>query len=220
MALKALFKKNVLYFPGCFCKSFLPDIVSNYQEILTSLGVKFLRLNDIEVCCGNPSLISGYLETFDELHQQNSEVIKNQRLRKIITNCPSCAKTFSQYYNIETENVTTTILQRIEYINKNYENEEITLHICCDANQNPASNDEVKKILEKIGFKVVVDNGQCCGSHGLLKENVPNIANEIANKTLKSIKTKKLIVHCPWCYKQLKENSKNVQILELSEVLK
>lgn len=214
MAFQGFFKKNVLYFPGCFCKSFLPKVVANYEKILNSLGVEFLRLTDIEGCCGNPSLSSGFLETFNMLLDQNSEIIKNQRVHTLITNCPSCANVFTRYHNVKVEPIVTTLLENLDLLNKNYKDEEVTLHLCCDSN-----NKDVKILLQKIGFKVREDSGMCCGSHGLLKENSPKIADEIAKRNLKSIKTEKLIVSCPWCYKHLKENSKDIEVLELSEVL-
>ena len=41
----------------------------------------------------------------------------------------------------------------------------------------------------------------------------------MAQSILKDVKTKKLITTCPNCYIHLKENSEDIEILELNEVL-
>jgi Fe-S oxidoreductase len=75
-----------------------------------------------------------------------------------------------------------------------------------------------------LGFKVIEleknkKDSFCCGAGGGLKGNRPELANNIAKNILDNVKTKKLITTCPMCYAHFKENSKDIQVLELSEVL-
>ena len=85
-------------------------------------------------------------------------------------------------------------------------------------------HDAPRKILDLLGFEVKEleknkEDTQCCGGNLNLKQNTPVLANKIAQEILSKVKTKKLVTTCPFCYLHLKENSQDIQILELSEVL-
>jgi len=216
-------KGNVLYYPGCLTKFFLKDKVQNYEKILQKLRVEFVRIKDIEVCCGLSALQAGYPEDFENLMLQNKEMIKNQKITKVITNCPSCMWTFNNKYNIKAEHITQTLFRNLDKIEKRFD-ERITYHDPCDLGRKSEVIKEPRKVLEALGFDVVeMKNNKCaslcCGGRGGLRMNSPKIAEKIAKMRLEEVKTQKLITTCPMCYRQFKDNAKGIEILEFSEVL-
>lgn len=209
-----LFKKNILYYPGCFTKYKAKNVYSNYIQILQKLGIKFTLLEGT-LCCGGPILNGGYKEEFKEIINKNLEIFKEKKINKIITNCPLCANVFSKHYNIPTEHITTTISKHLDQLPYKYEDEEVTYFAPCYLKNRKT----VGKILETLGFTLRKVKKTCCGAGGNLKLNLPVLANKIGKSVLDKIATKKLIVSCPLCYKHLKENTKDIEILELSEVI-
>ena len=62
----------------------------------------------------------------------------------------------------------------------------------------------------------------CCGGGGGVKSNDPELSNEIAKDRISQAKKTGadcLITACPMCYMNLKENSKEMDVKELSDIL-
>jgi len=216
---------NTLYYPGCLTKFVLPEIESNYKEILNKLGVDFIVIKD-EFCCGSPALKAGYKGDFEDLRKKNLEIFKKYGVKKIVCNCPTCAYMFRKYYGIDAEHI-TRIIARSKKIN-NYDieyNEEVSYHDPCHLGRYLKIYNEPRSILKKLKFKIKEmknnrENSLCCGGGGGLKSNYPEMADKIAKQRLKQCKTEKLITTCPMCYINLKDNAdKKVKVIELSEVL-
>lgn len=214
--------KKILYFPGCYSKYKLRDIATNYTRILKKLGINF-DIAAEEACCGAPLLDSGYSKEFQEIKMKNLEIINSKDVDKIITNCPSCYRVLSKVYGLKVEHITQTLARFLKRLPVKYE-EEITYFDPCNLGRKSGIYEEPRLILESLGFDVKEfeenrANGLCCGAGGGLKRNLPGLANKIAKDVLRKVKTKKLVTCCPLCYLHLKENAKNVEVLELSQVI-
>jgi len=214
---------NTLYYPGCLAKIKLNHIAKNYEKILTELGVPFITIKDIELCCGVPVRNAGYRQEFYDIVEKNKEIFANQKVTKIITNCPTCYRIFNEEYGIKTEHITQTIADNLHKLKKDYNGEKVTYHDPCSLRKEKIF-DEPREILKAAGFDLIEmkrtkDEAMCCGAGGLLKANSPRIADKIAQLRLSQTMINKLITTCPLCYMHLKQNAKGVQVLELSEVL-
>jgi Fe-S oxidoreductase len=226
---KKIFKKilestgNTLYYPGCTTKFMLPEIEANYEQILRALKVNFVKIKDFN-CCGGPVINAGYEKDFIDIIKKNKELFKKNGITKIISNCPLCVKIFRKHYDMSAKHVTEVIFKNLDMIEKKYDDEPISYHDSCNLGRGLKIYEEPRKILEKRGFEVVEfinykQNSSCCGAGGGVKFNFKNIADKAAVLRLSESRTKKLVTACPMCYKHLKENSKSVEVLELSEVL-
>jgi heterodisulfide reductase subunit D len=217
-------KGETLFYPGCLAKSSLKSIANNYATVLQKLGMEIILLKDSEVCCGWPALSMGYRPEFEELMAKNIEVFKQHNIKKIITSCPSCYLTFKEHYKgFEVEHITQTLVRYLKVLPIKYE-EKITYYDPCSLGRKAGIFNEPRVILEALGFEIVElknnkENTSCCGFGGGLAQNIPAISNKIAKELLSKVKTKKLITTCAQCYQHLKNNSTNVEVLELSQVL-
>ena len=219
--LSKLFGK-VLYYPGCSSKFFDKDIYRRHEHLLTTFGIEYIKLPDIEVCCGLPALNLGYRDDFQSLINKNNRMFRNQRIKMIITSCPTCYRVFKEYYNIEVKHILEIILENIEQLKKDFKGEEISYYDPCNPSKIDAFYSNPREILSNINVSVVElernkDRSMCCGF--VLRDNSPKIANRMAEQVLEMVKTKKIVTTCPSCYIHLKENTKDVEVFELSEVL-
>ncbi|MEA3431027.1 MAG: (Fe-S)-binding protein [Nanoarchaeota archaeon] len=215
---------NTLYYPGCLTKFALPNIFENYCEILKNLGIEFITLSDNEFCCGSPVLNAGFADDFYDLKKKNHDFFKNYGISKIITNCPSCFYMFKKHYpKLEVEHITQTIHKKLKKIPQKFK-DQITYHDPCHLGRKSNIYIQPREIINKLGFEIIEltenkVNSLCCGGGGGLINNFPELSNKIANLRLSQSKTKKLVTPCPMCYKHFKNNAKNMEILEFSELL-
>jgi Fe-S oxidoreductase len=72
---------NVLYYPGCMSKFVTKDLAENYRKILRKIGIDFIELKDLEVCCGSPVLNAGYKEEATRLAEKNFKVFKEHSVK-------------------------------------------------------------------------------------------------------------------------------------------
>jgi len=215
---------NTLYFPGCMTKLILKDLEKNYEEILKQLGIEFIKLKDLEYCCGSPVINAGFKEDFNNLIEKNLEAFKQHGISKIITNCPGCYSTLAANFNLKVEHITQTIWKNINKLNLKSFDEKITYHDPCHLGRYSNIYDEPRNILKALGFEILEskrtkETTLCCGAGGGLRNNAPKLASKVAKLRFKDVPAKKLITCCPMCYYHLKENApKGVEVLELSQV--
>ncbi len=211
--IKDLVSPNTLYYPGCLTKYVLKDLMNNYEKLLNKIGVNFIKLENIEHCCGSPAKNAGYKKDYEELVEHNRNVFKEHGIKRIITNCPSCHKILSNSYpDFEIKHVLELIYEKRKKL-KNKLDEKVSYHKPCHL----ILEKEPLKLLEACGYEVINMNNMCCGAGGGLKTNNPKLANKIAKMKLKSAEDK-IITSCPLCYAHLKENTSK-EVLEISEVL-
>ncbi len=228
---------NILYYPGCLTKFVSSDLEKNYQEILRKIGIDFIQLKNLEMCCGSPAHNAGYKKDFKDLIEMNLAVFKEHGISRIITNCPACYKVFSTDYrensdrwDIKAEHATVTIWNAIKNSKiklKRNSGKTITYHDPCHLGRHSNIYEEPRNILKALGFEIKeMENNRaiafCCGGGGGLKSNQPEISNKIAKMRLEQaeeLDVNKVVTSCPLCYLHLKENSEFLEVIELSEVL-
>jgi len=228
-----LARGNTLYYPGCMSKFVLKAETENYKKILAKIGVDFIMLPN-EFCCGSPVLNAGYEQEARKLARKNADLFKEHSVKKIITNCPACFKTFFQDYKemlpdwkIEVEHTASVILNylRKKGINKGFF-EKVAYHDRCHLGRHSNIYDEPREILKRLGYEVVEmkhnkENSLCCGGGAGLKANNPELANKIAKMRIQEAKElgiKKIITPCPLCFAHLLENS-DITVEEFSHAI-
>ncbi len=215
---------NTLYYPGCLTKRVLKEEFENYKNIFNKLGVDFIMLPNKEVCCGMPVLNGGYKKDFRKLAQKNFNLFRKYKIKKIITNCPSCCHTFNEIYpkilrdwDIETEHATVSILnalkrKKIEF--SKLKKEIVSYHDPCHLGRYSRIFEEPRKVIEIFSGKIVeMKNNRkdalCCGGGGGVRANFSDLAKEIAKKRIEALdeNVKKIISPCGLCYLNIKSAS-------------
>lgn len=91
---------DVLYWVGC-AAAYDPraqSIARATVQLLQHAGVNFAVLGSEERCTGETARRMGDEFVFQELAQQNIEVMAAHRVKKIITHCPHCLNSLNQDY--------------------------------------------------------------------------------------------------------------------------
>ena len=215
-------KGNVLFYPGCLTKYVLKQEAENYRKILEKIGVDFIIIPEIN-CCGSPVLNAGYEKDARKLARKNLEIFKKYNVRKIVTNCPACFKTFFKDYKemlpdwkIETEHIIFPILKYLKSKRIKYESRErLAYHDPCHLGRHCGIYEEPREILRLLGYEVVDfpnsrNESFCCGGGAGLKTNNPELAKKIAKERVKqarNLNVKKIVTPCPLCFAHIAENS-------------
>lgn len=235
-----IFAGNTLFYPGCMEKFVLKNMQKKYEKILRKCGIDFIKLKDLEVCCGSPVLNAGYFIELETLVKKNYKTFKEHGVKKIITPCPACFKTFNLEYPkildefvIEVEHVTQTIWNAIKdgklKLRKIKKSVKVTYHDPCHLGRYCGVYDEPRNILNVLGYELVEmkfnrENTFCCGGGGGLRSNYIELSKEIAKERVNQAsgtKGKLLVTCCPMCSSCLDQASKKSKIktVELSSLL-
>ena len=213
------FKKKFLYFPGCFTSTVTPQIVMNYKKILDSLHIDYFMLDELG-CCGSVAFTNGYKQDFENLLVKNLEILKEKRIKYLVTNSGNCMQTFALHYGFAVQHITQVL---VKYINKfpvKFE-EEISIY----DSPNLPIYEEPRQILDALGFDVIDlgrnrDRSLFCGYEGGMIQNTPELAKKMTKSVFELCKTKTLIVTDPLAYYHLKNNApQRINVVELSEVI-
>lgn len=227
---------NILYYPGCLTKFVAKDLKEKYEKILRNLGIDFIELSELELCCGSPALKAGYLEDFKNLAEKNLKIFKEHSVKKIITNCPACylilkkeyKNVLNEKWDIEVEHITQTIAQKIKNLKEKQKSrsQKITYHDPCHLGRQMGVYEEPREIIKYLGYEISEMElnrleSICCGGGGGVKTNEPELANKIAKQRISQAKktgSEILCTSCPLCYLHLKENTEDLEVKELSEL--
>jgi Fe-S oxidoreductase len=220
--LGGLFNNKTLYFPGCTTRTILKEIKENYEAILKELEIEYIELEQDEFCCGQPIKQLGYDDEFDELKKKNKKTLSHKKIATIITNDPHCYDTLKKSYNLDVEHILSTIMKNKHTIEKQ-DRGKIMYHDPCFLSRHNDLINAPREILKEIGYEVVEmksnkRNTKCCG--GTVKLTNPELARKMAEDRLNEATVKRIVTACPLCYKHLKDNAKDVQVYELSQLLK
>jgi Fe-S oxidoreductase len=233
--------KSLLYFPGCFSLAFLKDKVENYRRILKKLNINPRFIEDIG-CCGGIILEAGYEKNLRKLAKEHQAYFKNEKIKKIITNCPLCFTTFLKDYkgllpewDIKVEFILEAVLEKIKEnarVVKNIFMEEIAYYDSCHLGRYTRLHQEPRELLKTLGYglkEIGYDKEEtfCCGSCGNFPKINPEISKNIANEFFKILKrknVKKIVIADPQAYHHLRECAtqlgiKEIEIIEISDLI-
>ena len=220
----ALKRENILYYPGCMTKYNLKPIMIKYKALLSDMGIDFKMIEGLS-CCGSPLLNAGYPADFEEIKHKNLLLLSKSGISKIITNCPHCYSIFKDQYLFPVEHITQTLEAHKHKLVPVKSGEEVSYHDACLLARKNNIIREPRALIKQAGFKIKepLKNKEktfCCGAGSGLKQNNPELANQIAKKRLSFFETKTVVVSCPYCYAHFRENvADKKKIVEISEML-
>ncbi len=238
MGLFDIFRKDVVYFPGCLTYFRNKEGFDLYRKIFSKLGIGF-KVLDKHICSGLEPWEAGYENEARKLARKNFDIFNKEGIHNIITNSPGCYKMFLQNYpemlpdwDVNVINSWELILEKLKknhYLIKNKAMEVVTYHDSCYLGRYCGIYDSPREILELIGYEIkemdnTKENSFCCGSCGGLPIANRELANRIAKERIlqaKRIGVSKMIVVGFENSSLLKRNvgDSRIQVFELSEVL-
>ncbi len=216
---------DVLYWVGC--TSALEDrsikVAKAIAQILKLSGVKFGILGDEETCCGDPARRLGNEYLFQMLAQANIELLKNYKVKKIVTGCPHCYHMLKNEYpqfggNFEvfhhTEFIAGLLQQDRLKIIKSIGG-RVTYHDGCYLGRYNDNYDYPRQILGSLPDITLVemsrnkDRSFCCGAGGghlwLEEQKKGERINVMRTEQAMETKAKTIATACPYCLQMFED---------------
>lgn len=214
--------QKILYFKGCVNEAF-PKRENALKKILTKAKIKLLE-RDFS-CCGLPFFSSGNLERFEEVKEENTNVINMYNVDYILTDCASCENTLKSYKTINKTIINAeTLISTLNFKFKFNKPQHVTFHKPCHLENTQFLNAVLNK-CENVEFTEIPDS--CCGLAGEFALKNFKISNKLANKRAKEIidsGAKIILTSCPACTiglkKALWQNFKfNIKVMNIIDFL-
>ena len=217
--------KNTVFFQGCMIRAAYPEIAERWITILRRLGINAILLPE-ERCCGSPLKNAGAIKEFNENAEQLKEIMNKYHAGEVITACPACAYTLSQYLSVPVRHVTQAITDRLGRAKLKPLNTTVVFHDPCHLARYMKVVDEPRKILRACGCTIVEPElygkyTYCCGGGGGVPANHPDVAEKIGRERvsqLESTGAEVIVTSCPMCLHQLQKYA-NIPVCDLSEIV-
>lgn len=216
---------DILYFVGCYA-SFdkrNQEIAKSFIKICNAAGVKVGILGKEEKCCGEPVRKLGNEYIYQITAQENIELIKAYKVKRIVTTCPHCFNTLARDYkdlglDLPVEHYATFIngllnngslkIQSIPF--------EFTYHDSCYLGRYMDVVDEPRHVLQAAGGKLTeMDKSRyesfCCSAGGgriLAEEKIGNRINVERVKMAEATGAPMLVSNCPFCLTMFEDGIK------------
>ncbi len=189
-------------------------------ELLDMAGVSFGVLGNGETCTGDPARRAGNEFVFQGLAQQNVEVFKEYKVKKVVSTCAHCFNTLKNEYQdfgVELEVVHhTQLLNRLVRDGKltpvtdgaGAHKRSITYHDPCYIGRHNGVYTPPRELLQVLPGAEYVEmerNSErsfCCGAGGARMWMEENLGERInVNRTVEAVGTgaDQIAVGCPFC---------------------
>ncbi|MHA1893602.1 MAG: (Fe-S)-binding protein, partial [Candidatus Helarchaeota archaeon] len=186
-----------LYYVGC-TSALSPStqiVAQATAKILHKLNVDFGILGKEEVCCGSVAKRTGDLKAFNQVLEKNVNLFKEKNIKKIITSCAGCYRTFLKDYAKELDGI--EIIHTSEFIQKYLKKHDVklkklgsitTYHDPCHLGRHCDFYEPPREILKQITelkeMSRIKESAMCCGAGGGVKKAFPELAMEISKNRI------------------------------------
>lgn len=241
MGIFDFWKRDVLFWPGCYSLATNKDVAKNYRRILRRLGITTTAIDKIS-CCAGVLIDAGYDKESRKIARDNMEILRKRGIKRIITSCPLCCGVFSRNYkqmlpewDIKINFILSVILERLKESPELIEKQVTTLKNkivykdSCSLGRGLHIYEEPREILKRLGYEIIElqnnrEDALCCGTCGNLKFTNKSLSNKICQEfieKLKRTKINRLVVADYFEYQHLKENLRDtgIEVVDFSEIL-
>jgi Fe-S oxidoreductase len=235
---------DVLFWVGCAgaYDDRNKKVVYDFAKLMQIAGVKFATLGPEENCNGDPARRMGAEYIYQMLAEQNIELLKENKVKKIVTICPHCFNTiFNEYPQF---GGTFEVVHHTEYLAqlvregrlqpKSPMPERITYHDPCYLSRHNDVWRGAREVIEAIPDTEYGElhrhghNTFCCGAGGArmwMEENMgKRVNNERTDEALASA-SDTLATGCPFCNIMLSDGvterkaSDRMQVRDVAQLL-
>lgn len=235
---------ETLLFFGCVTSYQDLHIIPSFIKILDQTDISYGTLGNEESCCGYIAYLVGD-KGFNEIAEKNIETFLKLKLKRIVTTCAGCYKTFKELYP-KINNLDIEVLHAIEYLNNlikegkiKFKNEilmKIAYHDPCDLGRHlnifEPPRDLIKNIpgVTLIEFKNNRLLSKCCGGGGGVKAFDTELSSEIAYQRILEaleIGADAVVSACPACKSNLqiassklrREKKGRIKVMDITELI-
>ncbi|KKM76930.1 hypothetical protein LCGC14_1375230, partial [marine sediment metagenome] len=197
----------------------------------------FSVFGEHEVCCGSVGMRSGDRKSFRKVAEKNAELFKERGIKRIVTSCAGCYRTFKKDYGERLGDI--EIVHTVEFLQNIIKSKDIklknldiktTYHDPCHLGRHMNVYDAPRDLLNMISnlteMKTNRVGAMCCGAGGGVKKGFPELSMEIAKNRIKEAEdtgAEYLVSTCPFCWRNLNDaiisTGSNLKMVDLVELL-
>ncbi len=234
-------KAKILYYIGCMSATNRKSMVRANIAILKHLGIPFTTKFEHRVCCGSPIYKVGYKSVAHELGERNRDLIRNSKVKLVVTGCPACMTMLKETYKSWGIKIKTPVIHIQDFILEKIEQgilkpspvppKSITYHDPCllargDGEGGPAVSRKILAALPGIQLKEAYLHGnetRCCGYGGGYHVTNTELSDKegiIRLEQLRKHSPDYIVSACPTCEFALLEAQKNAPAQEIKDEVK
>ena len=235
-------ERQVEYLFWVGCAGATDDNAKKVQQalvrILKAAKVDFAILGCEEKCTGDPARRLGNEMLFNQLAQENIEVMKQYKFKKIFTTCPHCFNSLKNEYgefgvDYSVQHHTELLAEllkdkRIPLDTKKQLEEHVTFHDPCYLGRYNKQYDAPREVLYSIGGKGKLkemerskESSFCCGAGGgrlFMEEHIGERVNVARTEQAVATGATTVAVGCPFCKSMIVDGTKAKDIEEKVKV--
>ncbi len=211
-----------------------------FAEILSTAGVSYAVLGEMEQCTGDSARRAGNEFLFNEMALANVEMLNEVKPKRIVTTCPHCLHTLQNEYpafggNYQVVHHTQLINELVaagKLVLSGEDSGKLTFHDPCYLGRQNGVVEEPRQVLTQAGSSLVEmpRHGRksfCCGAGGaqMWKEEEEGSGRVSASRFQEALATgaETLAVGCPFCMVMLNDAKKDanaeIEVLDVAEVV-
>jgi Fe-S oxidoreductase len=186
------------------------EIIASFAKVMSYLGTSFGVLKK-ERCTGDPVRRLGNDLIFQQLAEQNLEIMKQQKVTRIVTICPHCVRTIAKDWkdygaSPEVEHHSEFMARFQDKLPKS-SGPDIVYHDPCYLGRYRGSYDQPREVLARSGRVIdpprARERSFCCGAGG----GLAFLGEEAGNARVSHVRAKELAATgasivgaaCPFC---------------------
>jgi Fe-S oxidoreductase/nitrate reductase gamma subunit len=210
--------------------------------LLERAGVSYAVLGREEKCTGDPARRMGNEFLFEQLAQENVDLMTKHKVKKVVTSCPHCFNTFSNEY--PRMGAKFEVVHHTEFLGKLIESgqlkmkpgdmRKIALHDPCYLSRHNGITDAPRKLIKSASGTEMIEaerSGKesfCCGGGGgmsFVDEPAGQRVNQERSREMLETGADTVAVACPFCATMMEDGvnaqkgDRQVEVKELSELL-
>lgn len=230
---------DVLFYAGCTTTYRRPEMARTAITLIERSGVRAATLAD-ESCCGEPLHVLGFRAEARAQAERTMESIRATGAHTVVCSCPSCVLTFRTHYPAWGVDVPKElrILHISEYLAEAIGSGKmrfsrsqpirLTYHDPCSLGRELGVYDAPRQVLSAIPgaqFQEMRLNRQyspCCGNGGgVLATNskIAHGAGKNAGQVVLETGADVLITACPSCKHSLVKHVRDMEVLDIAELV-
>ncbi len=229
---------DTLLWIGCTSSFRTTEVARAAYTALKKLNVSFTYLGSEEGCCGSIFLRTGMEELARQLAARNKAQFEELKVRRLVTPCAGCFRTFSLDYPQLLEGISVEVLHITQLFEKLLPKADlkplplrVAYHDPCHLARHCGIYDAPRNVLTVIPKLQLVElplnreKALCCGAGGGVRAAYPEVAVELARQILKEASqagAEVLASSCPFCLLNLKEASQSfngIKVLDITELV-
>ncbi len=210
------------------------EIVTDFARVMNFLGTSYGVLRK-EKCTGDPVRRLGNDLVFQQLAEENLEMLAQNKVKKIVSICPHCVRTIQEDWKAygappEIEHHSEFLARHLSQLPKNAAQETVVYHDPCYLGRYRNVYEEPRQVVENVAALVEAPRSRersfCCGAGGglaFLGEETGERVSHVRADELAATGAAIVGTACPFCNTMFRDAfaSKGVgapQLLDIAQL--